>query len=179
MPLKPSAVHDPTPIGGIGTFPCQVKYDSRLAPTMAKSSKWVESMLGRSHFNPPPTLQELIAAASSQPHASSDAFRNIPPPQAIPPLPTPGIQPHQSQYHAGYVPSDRVGADGQGGNTGASQQLGVGSGVPPRGASGPPPLSGGGGDGRGYAPSQGAPGGPPIVGQVRLILIQAEVDCSS
>ena len=47
MPLKPSAVHDPTPAGGIGTFLCQVKYDPRSAPTRAKASRWVESMLGK------------------------------------------------------------------------------------------------------------------------------------
>ena len=41
-------------------------------------------MLGRSRFNPPPTVQESIAAASAQPHVSSDLFRNIPPPHAIP-----------------------------------------------------------------------------------------------
>ena len=75
MPLKPSAVHDPAPTGGVGTFPCQVKYDPQSAPTRAKSSKWVESMLGRSQFNPPPTAQESVAAASAQPHISSDAFR--------------------------------------------------------------------------------------------------------
>ena len=109
MPLKPSAVHDPAPTGGIG----QVKYDPRSAPTRAKSSKWVESMLGRIQFNPPPTVQESIAASRAQPHVSSEAFRNIPPPHVLPPLSTPGIQPHQSQYHAGYISSDRVGADGQ------------------------------------------------------------------
>ena len=84
MPLKPNAVHDPAPTGGVGTFRCQVKYDPRGAPTRAKSSKWFESMLGRSQFNPPPTVQESIAAASAQPHVSSDAFRNIPPPHAHP-----------------------------------------------------------------------------------------------
>ena len=126
MPLKPSAVHDPTPTGGIGTLPRQVKYDPRGAPTRATSSRWVECVLVRSQFNPPPTVQESIAAASSQPHVSFDAFRSIPPPQAIPPLPTPGIQPRQSQYHTGYIPGDRVGARARAGTTGASQQFGVG-----------------------------------------------------
>ena len=132
MPLKPSAVHDPIPTGGVGTFPCQVRYDPRSAPTRAKSSRWVEPMLGR---NPPPTVQESVAAASSQPHVPYDSFHGLPPPQAIPPLPplpTPGIQPHQSQYHAGYIPSDTVST--QGATTETSQQFGVGFGVPTRGA---------------------------------------------
>ena len=149
-PMKPSAVHDPAaPTGCVGTFPCQVKYDPRGAPTRAKSSRWVESMLGRSQFNPPPTVQESVAVVSAQPHVSDDSFRHIPPPHAIPPLPTPGIQPHQSQYHAGYIPGGRVDGDGQGGNWGTSNPFGTGSGVPPRGANGPPPPSGG-GDGWGY-----------------------------
>ena len=76
----------------------------------------------------------------------------------IPPLPTPGIQPHKSQYQAGYIPGDRVDGAGQGGNAGTSNPLGAGSGIPTRGASGPPPPSGG-GDGWGYVPSQGNPGG--------------------
>ena len=51
MSLKPSAAHDLAPTGCVGTFPCQVRYDPRAAPTRAKASRWVESMLGKSHFN--------------------------------------------------------------------------------------------------------------------------------
>ena len=98
-------------------------------------------MLGKSQFNPPPSVQESIAAA-----------------HAIPPLPTPGIQPYRSQYHAGYIPGERV--DGNG------QDAGAGSGNPTRAPAGPPPPSGG-GDGWGYVLSQGNPGGgagPPSGG---------------
>ena len=156
--LTPSAVHDPTPTGGVGTFPCRVRYDPQAAPKRATSSRWAGSMPGRSHFNPPPTVQESVAAASSQPHVSVNSFHGLPPPQAIPPLPTPGIQPHQSQYHAGYIPSDRVSTEAQGATTGTSQQFGVGSGVRTRGPGGPPPWSGG-GSGWGHGPGQGEPPG--------------------
>ena len=155
MPLKPSAAHDPAPIGCVGTFPCQVRYDPRAAPTRAKASTWVESMLGKSHFNPPTSVQESIAAASAQTHVPHDSLRHIPPPQVIPPPPTPGIQPQQSQ-------SFRV--SGQDGATRVPNTSGTGSGNPIRPPAGPPHR---GGDGWGYIPSQGNPGGgagPPAGG---------------
>ena len=142
MPLKPSAAHDPAPTGCVGTFPCQVRYDPRAAPTRAKASKWVESMLGKSQLNPPPSVQESIAAASAQTHIPHDSLRHIPPP-------------HQSQYHAGYIPGERVDGNGQDGAAGVPNASGTGSDNP---TAGPPPPSGG-GDGWGYVPSQGNPGG--------------------
>ena len=60
-------------------------------------------------------IGESIAAASAQTHVPHGSLRHIPPPQVIPPLPTPGIQPHQSQYHAGYIPGERVDGSGQDG----------------------------------------------------------------
>ena len=75
MSLKPSAAHDLAPTGCVGTFPCQVRYDPRAAPTRAKASRWVESMLGKSHFNPPTSVQESIAAASAQTHVAHDSAR--------------------------------------------------------------------------------------------------------
>ena len=142
MPLKPSAAHDPAPTGCVGTFPCQVRYDPRAAPTRAKASRWVESMLGRSHFNPPTSVQESIAAASAQTHVTHESLRHIPPPQVIPPLPTPGIQHHQSQYHAGYLPGERVDGSGQDGGTGVPNTSGTGSANPIHPPAGPPPPSG-------------------------------------
>ena len=109
-------------------------------------------MLGKSEFNPPPSVQESIAASSAQTHVPHDSLRHIPPPLAIPPLPTRGIQPHQSQYHAA---GERVDGNGQDGTAGVPNASGTGSGNP---TAGPPPPSGG-GDGWGYVPSQGNPGG--------------------
>ena len=92
------------------------------------------------------------------PHVAHDSFRHSPPPQVTPPLPTPGVKPHQSQYHAGYVPGEKVDGSGQDSATGVPNLSGTGSGNLIRPPTGPPPPSGG-GDGWGYVPSQGNPGG--------------------
>ena len=52
-------------------------------------------------------------------------LRGLPPLQAIPPLPIPGIQPYQSQYHAGYIPGQRERRRLE-----APQQFGIGCSVP-------------------------------------------------
>ena len=52
MPLKPSAAHDPAPTGCVGTFPCQVRYDPRAAPTRAKASNLIRLRVCRSRLLP-------------------------------------------------------------------------------------------------------------------------------